>query len=149
MILAMRLRRAFRASPKNNRSIRKTTTPPGWVALSAKRWENRHRRSLFELDFADLDPLLVVFLGDNALDRPFLGFRANRLVVLLAAHIIEPVDGILDLDDGVALALDELQVALGAGDRALQGFFLLVFGPGQHQEAQDHSQAQTYLDSCL
>src|SRR5690242_16638338 len=125
--------------PKNNRSIRKTATPPNRVALSASRWENRHRRSLFALDLAYLNPLLVVFLGDDTFDRPFFGFRANRLVVLLAAFRVEPIDGVLDLDDGVAFALDELQVTLGAGDRALQGFFRAFVGPGQDQEAQDHS----------
>src|SRR5262249_8864631 len=50
--------------------------------------------------------------------------------------------------DRVAL-LDELQVALAAGDRAFEGLLLLVGGLGHDQEAQDQSQAQTYLDSCL
>src|SRR5262249_35060459 len=85
---------------------------------------------------------------DGACHRSFLGFHAGIFVILLVAGRVEPVDRVLDLDDRVAL-LGELQVALAAGDRAFEGLLLLVGGLGHDQEAQDQSQAQTYLDSCL
>src|SRR5690349_9273025 len=57
--------------------------------------------SLLELDLADGDDLLAVLLGDRAGHLALHGAGADLLVVLLAAVVVEVVDGaVLGLDDG-------------------------------------------------
>src|SRR5579884_437371 len=138
---------------KHNRILTKTTTPPVWVALIDKGYVECGKSasaskplSLLVLNFGGMDPLFALFLGNRPRYRPFLGFHARVLVVLLVARLIEPVDGFLDLDDSVAL-LGEFEVALGTGDRALEDLFLLVFRLSQGEDAQDHSQTQSDLSS--
>jgi hypothetical protein len=99
---------------------------------------------LVEIDLGHLDGLLAVLLGDGAGDLALLGFLADGLVVLLAALVVEVVDLFLvrvlglALDDGRALRLAfDLQVALGAGDRAGDRDFLgLLFGPNAQRQGE-------------
>src|SRR5207302_11515646 len=50
---------------------------------------------LIELDLAHLDIVLAVLFGDGSGHGALLGFRADRLMVLLAACGVEPVNDLL------------------------------------------------------
>src|SRR5262249_34264087 len=92
---------------------------------------------LLELHLANSHDLLAALLRNGARHRSFLRLHADRLVVLLVPSGIEVVDGVLVAvlhHDYRRASLGLLQVALGAGDRALEGngfpFFLLFLGRG-------------------
>src|SRR5260370_21914911 len=113
------------------------------------------RRSLVDLDAVlargDELLLLLLVLGHHAGDTAGLGAGADLAVVLLfLALVLEVVDDVLaaflDLDNGAA-RLRLAQVALAAGEGALERDFLLLFlllvgGAGRQDQHADDGQPE-------
>src|SRR5207244_3209921 len=136
---------ACQASPENSIATRKGGDLGDCTAWIEEREACLPR--LFEVNLGDFDGLLAVLFRDLAGHCAFLRGRADRLVFLLVAGLVEVVDDVfaalLHLDDGGAARLAfNLEVALGARDGALEGHLLVVGGQHSrhHGEHDGHSQ---------
>src|SRR5438105_8920534 len=99
-----------------------------------------------EFNLADRHIVLAFLLGNGAGHRAHLGAIADVAVILLGVLAGEVIDdflvAVLDLDDRLAL-VGFLQIALGTGDRALEGLLLLlVLGANTDDEAEKYGQPQ-------
>ncbi|MBM4072799.1 MAG: hypothetical protein FJ271_28310 [Planctomycetes bacterium] len=102
------------------------------------------RHELLVGDALDADDVLLAFLGENAGEGAVLAFRANVAVVLLVARLVEEVDHVLlvllhDEDGGALREPLEHEVALGAGDLALERLLLALLVLGRAARTHDQS----------
>src|SRR5262245_34612336 len=118
------LQAGFRQADYNSANDNATPQGSGVERIGSDTHKESARR-LVVRDALDLDDILLAFLGEDAGDAALLAFLADVAVVLLVAGGIEEVNHVLlvlldDEDRGALGETLELQLALGAGDLALE-----------------------------